>query len=265
MYRVLIVLFILSGLVNTKAQNSLSELEVRYSMKYIPDSLNRDKVHNVDNLVLLLNGNESTYYSEDAKRYYEYLYKGISSMNNGNITLSSLPALPKVKGSVYRKNEDLLVTIPIGLYLYEFEEPKLNWKLLNESKEINGISCRLATVSTDTGDTFYAWYSMNYPFSEGPFRFKGLPGLVIKVWNKSNTIEFTATSIKKLALPIEKFNANNTIKLKSKDQFLKARSDYNDDPNSQNQNVSNIIIKDSSGEIIKPTKKGKITANIFLD
>lgn len=247
-------------------QDSMSDLEVRYYMKYIPDSLKRSNFVEVNDMILLLNSKESTYYSEDTKNYYDFLYKGISTMSNGKITLPSLPPLPKVKGTVYRKDSKILVTIPVGQYLYEFEEPNLEWKLLNEENIVNGISCKLATAITDTGDTFFAWYSSSYPFSEGPFRFKGLPGLVIKVWNKTNTIELSTTSIKKLSLPIEKFNLNRIIKLKSKEQFLQARTAYNNEPNSQDKMFNNIVIKDTNtGEVIKQNAKKKITSNIFLD
>ena len=198
------------------AQNNNSDMEVVYKMKYIPDSLNQDKKISVDNLVLLFNNNSSIYFSQEAKTYYDYLNKGISTMQNGKISLGTLPPYPRSRASVYKNGEVITATLPVGKYFYSFEEPKLEWTLLNDKSIINGTNCSLAKTVTDTGETFFAWYSMEYPFSEGPFRFKGLPGLILKVYNHNKTIEIEAIGIKKSVSVIEPFLTAGSIKIKSK-------------------------------------------------
>jgi len=60
-------------------------------MKFISDSLKKENVATVDNLILLFNNQSSIYYSEEAKNYYDYLSKGISQMKGGKISLGTLP------------------------------------------------------------------------------------------------------------------------------------------------------------------------------
>lgn len=241
-----------------------AKLEVRYNMKFIPDSTNKAKVGTFD-VILLCNENESLYYSPDAKKYYDYLYKKTSEMSNGKISLGSLPSYPKMRGNVYKNGNVITATLPVSKYNYSFEEPTLNWELQKETKIINGMKCNLAKVTTDTNDTFFAWYTQQYPFSEGPFRFKGLPGLIIKIYNLNNTIEIDAVEIKKSSEMIEPISLGNVIKLKTKEDFLKARKAYSENPNI-NSFGDDIIIKDDRGTDYTKLRKQQLNSqNVFLD
>lgn len=246
------------------AQNNNSDMEVVYKMKYIPDSLNKEKKIYVDNLVLLFNNHSSVYFSQEAKDYYDYLKKGMSTIVNGKISLGTLPSFPRSRASVYKNGEIITATLPVGKYFYSFEEPKLEWILLDDKSTINGVNCNLAKTVTDTGDTFFAWYSMEYPFSEGPFRFKGLPGLILKIYNKNNTIEIEAIGIKQSVTNIEPFFNVANIKIKNKSIYLKTRAEYNENPNIQNIN-SGIIVKKDGVLLDNKTSIQKISTNVFLD
>lgn len=256
--------FLISFLFNVSAQNNISDMEVVYRMKFIIDSTKTDYPIYVDNLRLLFNKESSVYFSQDTKSYYEFINKGISQMKDGKISLGSIPMQPKVKGSVYKLGETITATLPVGKYLYSFEEPKIEWQLLNETKEIKGIKCGLAKTTLDTGGIFFAWYTIKeYPFSEGPFRFKGLPGLILSVYNKNKTIEIDAVEIKKTQEEFEHYFSQMAIKIKNKGIFLKSRSEYFENPNIQSN--PDIIIKDSNGNIINNNRKERLPNNVFLD
>ncbi|MDQ0591661.1 GLPGLI family protein [Chryseobacterium ginsenosidimutans] len=241
-----------------------AKLEVRYNMKFIPDSTNKIKSGNFD-LILLCNENESIYYSPDAKKYYDYLYEKSSQMVGGKISLGSLPTYPKVRGIVYKKNNIITATLPLGKYNYSFDEPQLNWELQKETKTINGMKCNLAKVKTDTNDTFFAWYTQQYQFSEGPFRFKGLPGLIIELYNTNKTIWIQTAEIKKSDEEIKPLSLGSVIKLKSKNEFIKARTTYHENPNTGSFG-DNITIRDDKGNDYSKMRKEKISGiNVFLD
>ncbi|MBO9690798.1 MAG: GLPGLI family protein [Chryseobacterium sp.] len=241
-----------------------AKLEVRYSMKFIPDSTKKNNASYAD-VTLLCNENESLYYSPDAKKYYDYLYKKTREMSGNKIDLGSLPAYPKVRGNVYRNGSTITATLPVSKYNYSFEEPQLKWELLKDTKTIDGMKCNLAQTTTDTGDIFFAWYTQQYPFSEGPFRFKGLPGLIIKLYNKNNTIEINASEIRQSSEIIEPLSLGRIIKLKSKEEFLKARKTYYENPNI-NSLGDDIIIKDDRGTDYTKRRKDELSSqNVFLD
>lgn len=65
--------------------------------------------------------------------------------------------------------------------------PKMNW-VINEKKapiEIHGYSCQEATVEF-RGSKFYAYFTNEIPTTFGPWKFHGLPGLILKVRSAQN-------------------------------------------------------------------------------
>lgn len=69
----------------------------------------------------------------------------------------------------------------------DFTAPK--WEFINESMEICGLKCQKAIDST--GVT--AWYCPEIPINDGPYRYFGLPGLILKIENKGKI--FTAENV----------------------------------------------------------------------
>ncbi len=47
------------------------------------------------------------------------------------------------------------------------------------------------------GRLWEAWFSPDLPFSEGPYKFSGLPGLIMKVKDARGHYEFTINSLTK--------------------------------------------------------------------
>ena len=77
-----------------------------------------------------------------------------------------------------------------GMALLTYKEPILNnWVLLDESKVINTFSCRKATV-VYKGRRWVAWYTTDLPFQFGPYKFAGLPGLIVKITDDKGDYDF---------------------------------------------------------------------------
>ncbi|TXF76134.1 GLPGLI family protein [Chryseobacterium sp.] len=232
-------------LVNIEAQNKhIAELEVIYRMKYVGDSLNKSSIIEGD-MILLANNETSIYFNPQMVDYYKYLDEQALSINSKNLNVTNLPSIPKIRHNVLREKENIISTIPLGRYHYIFKESKLNWELVEGKKEILGLECNLAKVKTES-DVYYAWYAPVIPIPDGPFRFKGLPGLIVEVYNRNKTIEFSAISISKTDKPIDPINDVAVIKLNNKDQFLKIREQYITDPfqnNTLNREIKNRITK----------------------
>lgn len=257
MKKILLICLLISVLSFISAQNEKAVMEVNYETKMISDSLNRDKV-NVFASTLLCNNVESAYFSREAKAFYKGLSKETIKTSAG-----AIPKYPKSVGSVFKTKENLFVSLPVGRYIFTFEEPKLNWQVLNETKDIKGFTCRLAKTITDTGDTYFAWFTNDIPISDGPFRFKGLTGLVLEVYNKNKTIEIYATEIKRSEEMIEPLNYGNDIKTKSKKQFLEARKNYFENPSMYN---GNLKILDANGNDKTKAMHDRLKSiNTFLD
>ena len=101
---------------------------------------------------------------------------------------------------------------------------EMKWKLSNETQNFEGYKLQKATTKF-AGRDWTAWFSKDVNISEGPYKFRGLPGLIfilednqkdfvyklvknIKLPKTYDTKEFIETHYGKIALPVtnEKFN-----------------------------------------------------------
>lgn len=72
--------------------------------------------------------------------------------------------------------------------------PKMKWKLLNEKKIIGKYNCAKASVEF-RGRTYYAWYTIEIPISLGPWKFNGLPGLILEVDDEKGIYKWQAKTV----------------------------------------------------------------------
>lgn len=104
------------------------------------------------------------------------------------------------------------------------ENVKLNWKLYPETKIILGIKCQLA-ITYAYGRRWIAYFSKDYPNHIGPYKFSGLPGLILDLQDDAGDYKFVATKIEKNNKRFA-YNASGYRKFSKKD-YLKAK--YNID------------------------------------
>lgn len=84
------------------------------------------------------------------------------------------------------------------------EKLDFDWQLVTNSDTIIcNYQCLKATVSFK-GRNYQAWYSPEIPISDGPYKFKGLPGLIIKIQDDKNEHCFELEAFYKVntAIPI---------------------------------------------------------------
>lgn len=80
-------------------------------------------------------------------------------------------------------------------FIYEDKDP-LNWKITNKRKAISGYNCVLATTNFG-GRKYHAWFTPEIPISTGPYKFKGLPGLIVKIEDDKKQYVFQLESFQK--------------------------------------------------------------------
>lgn len=89
--------------------------------------------------------------------------------------------------------------------------PTLNWELSpNKTKEINTFTCFEATT-TFRGTKIVAYYAPEIPAGFGPFKFKGLPGLILEAYNEGSGLKYHWKAIK----IISPFNKKINLKFSS--------------------------------------------------
>lgn len=83
----------------------------------------------------------------------------------------------------------------LGETEYQYEEIlNHDWKLGSDTKTIKGYECRDATVSYG-GRDWKAWYAINLPINVGPYKFRGLPGLIVKITDSTGDYDYELYSV----------------------------------------------------------------------
>ncbi|PQV49481.1 GLPGLI family protein [Jejuia pallidilutea] len=113
----------------------------------------------------------------------------------------------------YIKNK-LFSTASIGSKQFVIEDSLsiFNWKILKETKVILGYSCQKATTSF-RGRKYTAWFTSQLPVG-GPWKFDGLPGMILEIKSKNSFIFFEAIGIR----------SRNVVKAIIKNPFKKEKT-----------------------------------------
>ena len=83
--------------------------------------------------------------------------------------------------------------------------------LSNEQLSILGYDCQKATCQW-RGRTFEAWFTTKIPTRLGPWIFGGLPGLILKIYDKDHLYTWEAVEIKSGNFPIIKSEYKGFVK-----------------------------------------------------
>lgn len=91
----------------------------------------------------------------------------------------------------------------LDYYIYEDDLKPQQWTMVPDSvKTILDYSCRKA-VCTYRGRAYEAWYCPDIPVSLGPWKFSGLPGLIMSVRDTKGHYTFDILGLEKSNNPIE--------------------------------------------------------------
>ncbi len=81
-----------------------------------------------------------------------------------------------------------------GFYFEEEYQPQ-SWILLPDStRQILNRECLLATCDF-RNRTYFAWYCPEIPISDGPWKFFGLPGMILELYDANKDYHFVAFQI----------------------------------------------------------------------
>ena len=133
---------------------------------------------------------------------YDYLYK-------------NYPA-----GRITTTNEQFHVTCR-----YDEATPSISWGMADSVRTILGHPCRMATADF-RGRRWTAWFAMEIPVSDGPWKLGGLPGLILEAYDKGHQYTFTAVGLERVAeepIVFTRRGGKNGYRTVDRRAFLKAK------------------------------------------
>ncbi|MBE4950539.1 GLPGLI family protein [Chryseobacterium culicis] len=116
------------------------------------------------------------------------------------------------------------------------EDLKFNWNILSDKQKIGGYNAQKATTDFG-GRTWTAWFSTDIPFQDGPYKFYGLPGLIVKIEDADKNYSWILQGNKKVKDYTEFSYIENLMHASggkvnelSREKFEKTFNDFKKDP-----------------------------------
>ncbi len=200
-----------------------------YNLTYKEDSLNLDDVRK-EGQFLFLGDHISRFIG---KIYYkiEQDTKDFKTVAEHTEYLTNLFSNPVKLRSLYEYHKNYPVGkitcfehCASGSFLYEEGMELFDWQLSNITDTIAGYTVHKATTDFG-GRSWVAWFSPEIPFNDGPYKFNGLPGLILKVHDTRMHYEFVLDFIEKPEQKIDiEFIERNYFKT-TKMQYFRAEDD----------------------------------------
>lgn len=133
---------------------------------------------------------------------------------------------------------------------YKFSEGKnINWAISQEYKTIGGYKC-LKAKTYFRGRNYTAWFTEEIPISSGPWKFNGLPGLILEVIDDKNEVSFKLKSIKSI-----KFKQDNKLYNDFKFQRITLKNFVEKKDNYFKENYNEFISKLPRGTEVNLVKQ----------
>lgn len=193
-----------------------SKYEVRYSFRF--KNHNTDKEYLEDTRVLQIGDGLVKEYSDIVYHFdslaTENFRKGLPTSSNTNATLPCEIFNNHKKKEIKVKYRLLLNG---GVLCFDDRYPSFDWMFSEDAPiEIMGHSCGKATVNF-AGREYSVWYTMDIPLPYGPYKFYGLPGLILRVEESNGMYIWEAFSVIKSSAPIKIYTYEKEIKCSRQD------------------------------------------------
>ena len=189
----LLLLMLIARVAGVDAQSDFTKLSVTYEVRYqkVEEVAKREK-----DLMRLDIGEHSSQYISIIG---EFLTKNKSDIMAKRIK-DPYAGYTTLRDEVFKNtpNEGYLrfVHMPGWVSCREKIEGLFDWQLLDGDSLVCGYPCHKATTIF-RGRIWTVWYTLDLPYSDGPWKFCGLPGLVLYAYDSEDKFRFNCIGIEK--------------------------------------------------------------------
>ena len=234
-----------------------AQLVGTYRLTFQPDST--DPAKRTETMVLTLGKSLSKFGSRGAQLADSMAASSADARltpENVQAFTSKMMALPRsrFRYAIYKTAAGRQITHyePLGVSTFRYEEPAggLSWTIAPATATIAGYACQQATA-TFAGRRWEAWFAREVSVPDGPYKFGGLPGLIVKVADTRGHYTFELLKLSKpataqlVALPTKAATAATRV------EFRQAAANYNLNPLASIQAASGgarIIMQGADGQ-----------------
>ncbi|MCL1672181.1 GLPGLI family protein [Elizabethkingia ursingii] len=236
-----------------------------YEYKFISDSTNASDIKS-EITHLEVNPKGSLFYSYEVYKSDSLakadMEKQLKATNSINVKTNMRKG--RFRDRIYKSYPDFKMTqesSTTGKALKIIDDRKLDWKILSDKQKIGNYETQKAETFF-AGRKWTAWFTTEIPFQDGPYKFHGLPGFIVKIEDTGKSHVFELKEVSKLVTP---FNGEFILSQKPVDipypQYVKIYKMYRKDPTAEFKQrmatISNQVLRDPSGNPIDMNKMMK--------
>ncbi|QEH42011.1 GLPGLI family protein [Chitinophaga sp. XS-30] len=214
-----------------------------YELKYKPN-LSSDSLASVLTVLDVVSGSQSVYRDYTVLAQDSILKAQMETMRKTGVfvQMEKLIKMPKFGYRILKKyplaasnSIQFIDGIERKLFAYE-EKLKFDWKIQPDTATISTYKTQKATMNFG-GRTWTAWFTPDIPFQDGPYKFCGLPGLIVKLQDGEENYSWTLVGNKNIenytfiTYADQLYYGNNvTPKLISRKRFMTTYQEYKKEP-----------------------------------
>ena len=228
------IFLLISSLVPAQELTDKFKYKATYDLTWQIDSTNSESIQN-ETMVLFIGdkisrfSSEGQYIADSIKEAYKDRERTQQSFNE----MRSKMPMSALNFYVFKRQNSAQVSFTEKIvkdnYRYIQDIDDLNWEILPETKEVAGFVAQKAKASF-SGRDYTAWFTTEIPISEGPYKFRGLPGLILEISDNDDYYTFKLNGFKELNDEISiEFDPEDYLEV-SRERFLQIKQEYAENP-----------------------------------
>lgn len=214
----IVLLFFLSFTHHVLAQNHRFIYEVESKRDSTENTLTKEFYH-------------LDIFSDDIKYYGRAYYEADSLIkNNTGFSENNMPKLTDIIVRKINNEYDQYEWLQYDI-LKTSQKVSQKWILTDEKKTIQNHLVQKAETNWG-GRKWTAWFSPEIPFQYGPYKFNGLPGLIMEIYDSQNNFSFKLIKSEKLS-ETQKMAFDHIYKIGvpvNREKYVKAKLTFYNDP-----------------------------------
>lgn len=189
-----------------------AKFKVTYQLRY---KHHPDDTDYMDDTRVVLLGSDRYKDCSDILLHFDSIHT--EEYRRGSNTYSNPTGNPwplEIIGSFRDKSAAIKYRLPVmtGTLCYEEPLPSLKWDFVPESNDtILGYECQQA-VTEFAGRSYKAWFTSELPLPYGPYKFGGLPGLILRIQDDERQYKWECTGFERCHEPIMIYEYDNQKK-----------------------------------------------------
>lgn len=212
----LLILAFISSLSSLKAQEVIDVMRYEYQMTFRPSI--KDSLYVKEKVFLDVWNNNSRFYSEDRAKLIEFLAEDKNAHFRSEMVNPSDVKVGNMNWALVKESNKVFLVFKVGSTIIKTQDKlgSIEWTILEGNELYEGLTVQKA-IGSWKGRNWSVWFTQDIPLIEGPYKFKNLPGFVVKAVDDNEEYLFEFIEARKEKITANYFGYDNALLVNEKE------------------------------------------------